>query len=96
MESIEFKIRATEEPYKIDFYKVDLHTLESICRILDIEGYERQFTINVSREVYREIEELVYSNHWLLIPNQQEIGELSIKLNGFNLIFKHNEVCQKH
>lgn len=96
MDSIEFKIRPNDEPYKIDFNKIDLRVLHDICRILDIEGHKESFTLNVNREVYIEIEELIYSNCWLLLPNQYNSGEQKVKLNGFELTFKRNDIWEKH
>lgn len=88
MPSISFKLKYFDEPYVIEFEKIDMAALSSITRILDIEGYKNTLAIDLNAELYWQIGELLLSNHWLFIPAQKEENEYRIKLNGFDLIFK--------
>lgn len=88
MPSISFKLKYFDDPYVIEFEKIDNETLGSMTRILDIEGYKNPLTIDLSVELYWQVGDLLLSNHWLFIPTQKEENEYRIKLNGFDLIFK--------
>lgn len=88
MESIEFKVGTNDEPYKVDFEKADMQMLHNICRILDIEGHTNKFTINVNRKIFREVKDLVYTNHWLSQTDLNKYNEIKIKIDGYYLTFK--------
>jgi len=90
MKTISFKVRKYEEPFSIDFDKIDLSVLNQITRIMDIENHQNPLVIEVEYELYMEIKELLCSEHWMIDFDHNEQRVIPIKLNGFKIIFKLN------
>ena len=88
MKSISFKLKEDSDSFAIGFDKLCLNTLNTITRIMDIEGYDEPLNIEVDYELYREIKELLCTEHWVINLDHTDPNELAIKINGFELIFK--------
>lgn len=89
IKSLTFRLKEQDEPISIDFFHLDLNVLGDITRILDIEGYKSVLEIEVDADLYRQIGELIFSNHWMLnFGSPVEPGMYDISLNGFKIIFK--------
>lgn len=88
MQTISFNLRQNEEPFNLDFDKVDRFVFHDITRIMDIENYQKPLTIEVDYELYREIKGFLCSEHWMIDFNCSDPNVLPIKLNGFELLFK--------
>jgi len=90
MQTISFSIRQNDEPFSFDFEKMDLSILNGVTRIMAIEDYQKPLTIEVDYELYMEVKELLYSQHWMINMGyfSNDPSELPIKLIGFELIFK--------
>jgi hypothetical protein len=88
MQTIQLNLRQNQEPFSIDFDKVEMWVLCSITRIMDIEDFEKPLIIEVDYKLYMEVRGFVSSNHWMVNMDNSDPEILHIKLNGFELIFK--------
>lgn len=89
IKSISFNIKGYKDSIVVDYNDaLTLSVLETITRILDIEGYKTPLVIEADYELWRDVKELLCNEHWLIDFDNKDPLVLFINLNGFKLIFK--------
>lgn len=86
--SISFRLKEHHEPFVIDFDVIGMDILCTIARILDIEGHHEVLVVDLDYDVYMEVKDFIIRDSWLAYTARVEYGKTSIRLNGFDIIFK--------